>query len=217
MVDIDAQPLVVGDTIYVTTFQANVSAISLESGQILWDRDISSHSELAADSNNLYVTDDIGNVWALDRFSGTSIWKQEKLTHRKVTGPAVLGDRIIVGDLEGYLHWLDKTTGEISARTQIDDTPILTQPITSNDILFAYSSGGTLSAHTYVGIEPKEIVTESAEEIEELATDVIEAEEVPATEVAEETKPAEEKKSLWRSFLDSFTDDPADDPEEDEE
>lgn len=217
MVDIDAQPLVVGDIIYITTFQGNVSAISLESSQILWERDISSHSELDADNNYLFVTDDIGNVWALDRFSGASIWRQEKLIHRKVTGPAVLGDRVIVGDLEGYLHWLDKMTGEISARTQIDDSPILTQPITSNNILFAYSSGGTLSAHTYIGIEPKEIVTESVEEIEEPSTEAIDAEEKPTSDIVEETEPAEEKKSLWRSFLDSFTDDPTDDPEEDEE
>ena len=157
MVDIDAQPLILGDTIYVTTYQANVSAISLETGQILWQRDISSHSELSADGGNLYVTDEIGNVWALDRFSGASIWKQEKLTHRQLTGPAILGDMVIIGDFDGYLHWLDKATGDFAARTRIESDPILTQPIISNDILFAYSSGGRLSAYTYYNIALKDL------------------------------------------------------------
>ena len=103
MVDIDSQPLILGDSIYVTTFQANVSALSLDTGQVLWQRDISSHSELSADAEHLYVTDYLGNIWALDRFSGGSVWKQEKLAHRKVTGPAILGDKVIVGDSRGLL------------------------------------------------------------------------------------------------------------------
>ena len=138
MVDIDTQPLIVGDTIYVTTFQANVSAISLETGQILWQRDISSHSELGADERNLYITDDKSNIWALDRFSGASVWKQEKLVFRQVTGPAVLEDKVIVGDLKGYLHWLDKTNGDFVARTHVDSDTILTQLIVSIGTIFVY-------------------------------------------------------------------------------
>ncbi len=150
MVDIDSQPLIFGDAIYVTAFQSNVSSLSLENGQIIWQRDISSYAELSADSTNLYVTDHGGNVWALDRFSGASIWKQEGLAHRNVTGPAILGDKIIVGDLEGYLHWLDKATGDFAARVKVGSDPILTKPMIANDTLFAYSSGGRLAAYTYV-------------------------------------------------------------------
>ncbi len=210
MVDIDSQPLIIGDVIYVTTFQANVSAISLQNGQILWQRDISSHAELGADSKSLYVTDETGNVWALDRFSGTSIWKQEKLTHRQVTGPGVLGDRIIVGDLEGYLHWLDKATGDISARTQIDSAAILTKPIVSNDILFAYSSGGTLAAYTYEGMEPKAfpkaIVKEESVPVstEEEVKETVETE-VSTEEISEAPTETKEERSLFGSFIDIFT------------
>ena len=211
MVDIDAQPLIVGDAIYVSTFQANISAISLENGQILWQRDISSHSELGADSGNLYVTDEIGNVWALDRFSGASIWKQEKLTYRQITGPAVLGDRIIVGDFEGYLHWLDKETGDLSARTQIADDPILAQPIVANDVLFAYASGGTLAAYTYYGIEPKDIPVETVVEEDVSIIEEVNEDKELATEVSETPAKAkeeeEEEKSLFGSFIDIFTGD----------
>lgn len=164
MVDIDAQPLIVDDIIYVTTFQANVSALALDSGTILWQRDISSHSELAVNYSNLYVTEENGHVWAIDRFSGTSIWEQDKLAHRKLSGPAVLGERVVIGDFEGYLHWLDESTGAISGRVKIDDQPILTQPIISNETLFAYSSGGTLAAYTYEGFEPEYVPEEATTE-----------------------------------------------------
>jgi outer membrane protein assembly factor BamB len=213
MVDIDAQPLIFDNVIYISTFQANVSAISLENGQILWQRDISSYTELGADNNNLYVTDETGNVWALDRFSGASIWKQEKLTHRQVTGPAVLGEMIVVGDLEGYLHWMDKKTGEFAARKQIDSDPILTKPIVSNDILFAYSSGGTLSAYSYYGREPKEspaepVVEEQTEpEDTALSTEKATDTEEPPMEDSESPAESEEKSSSFGRFLEIFTGD----------
>ncbi|MGB1800793.1 MAG: outer membrane protein assembly factor BamB [Gammaproteobacteria bacterium] len=203
MVDIDAQPLIVDDVIYVTTFQANVSALALDSGTVLWQRDISSHSELGADESNLYVTEENGHVWAIDRFSGSSIWQQEKLAHRKVTGPAVLGDRVVIGDLEGYLHWLDKSTGAISGRVKIDSDPILTQPIISNETLFAYSSGGTLAAYTYVGIEPKYI----PEEITETSAGESSSEETTAQ------APQEESKGFFGSIVDIFTGESEDEEE----
>ncbi len=206
MVDIDSQPLILGDSIYVTTFQANVSALSLDTGQVLWQRDISSHSELSADAEHLYVTDYLGNIWALDRFSGGSVWKQEKLAHRKVTGPAILGDKVIVGDLEGYLHWLDKETGDFAARIEVEEDPILTKPIVANGMLFAYSSGGKLAAYNYKDNEvtgrpnKPSIVKESSP--------------VEVTTLEEETPESEEEESsFFGGFLDIFSGD----DEEDEE
>ena len=155
MVDIDAQPLVIDETIYVTTFQANISALSLETGRIIWQRDISSHSELSADEKNLFVTDEDDNIWALNRFTGSSVWKQEKLAHRKITGPANFDNKIIVCDIEGYIHWLDKKTGDLAVRTRAGDEPILSQPINSNGIAFIYSSSGLLSAYTFQDNENK--------------------------------------------------------------
>jgi outer membrane protein assembly factor BamB len=223
MVDIDSQPLIVGDTIYVTTFQANVAAISLESGQILWQRDISSHSELGAEGGQLYVTDEMGNVWALDRFSGASIWKQEKLTFRQVTGPAILGDMVVVGDLKGYLHWLNKATGDFAARTRIGSDPILTQPIVANDILFAYSSDGTLSAYTYYNkalkdLPKKPIVKEkpisTKEEPGQVSTNETDTKKTAETTNTEAK--AEEEGSLFGRFLEIFTGEEEEEEEEEE-
>jgi outer membrane protein assembly factor BamB len=201
MVDIDSQPLILGDSIYVTTFQANVSALSLDSGQVLWQRDISSHSELSADTEYLYVTDYLGNIWALDRFSGGSIWKQEKLMHRKVTGPAILGDKVIVGDLEGYLHWLDKETGDFAARIEVEEDPILTKPIVANGMLFAYSSGGKLAAYTYknnevTGRPNKPVIVEEQPEIKKTTTSY-----------KQPAESEEEESSFFGSFLDIFSGD----------
>lgn len=168
MVDIDTQPLIIEEIIYLTTYQANVSALAVDTGQILWQRDISSHTELAAAGEYLFVTDQRGHVWALDRFSGASIWKQEKLQGRQVTGAAVIGNKVVVGDLEGYLHWLDQDSGAFTSRSRVSDEPLLTPAISADNILFAYASDGTLSAYTYtdtgVPVPERTTVVEDAPE-----------------------------------------------------
>ena len=151
LVDIDAEPTILDDTAYVASFQANVAAVSVFTGQLEWTREISSHSRLAADESRVYVTDDKGFVWALDRRSGTSIWKQEGLKARKVTGPAVIGNYVVVGDFEGYLHWINSETGEFANRLRLDKHRILVPCRKVGDILLAISTSGELSAYKLTG------------------------------------------------------------------
>ncbi|HCU88683.1 MAG TPA: outer membrane protein assembly factor BamB [Gammaproteobacteria bacterium] len=147
MVDIDAEPTIVGDTVYISSFQASVAAVSIINGQLEWTREISSYSNLAVDESRVYVTDEKGNVWGLERDSGASVWKQEALRARQVTGPAIVGNYVVVGDFEGYLHWMHRETGNFVHRMRLDDNRILVPCRTIGDILLAFSSSGVLAAY----------------------------------------------------------------------
>ncbi len=76
---------------------------------------------MVIDRAYLYVTDINGDVWALSRRDGETMWKQEALHQRGLSAPAQQGNYIIVGDFEGYLHWLDKEDGILVARARISD------------------------------------------------------------------------------------------------
>lgn len=149
MVDIDADPVIQNDIIYVTAYQGRLAAVSTEGGRVLWDRDIPSHAGLALDSDNIYVTDDRGHIWALEQVSGASIWKNEDLQARATSAPAVVGPYLAVGDVEGYVHWLERSSGEFVARTRVDESPIISAPISADDSVIFYSSDGRLTAYTY--------------------------------------------------------------------
>jgi len=149
MVDIDSDPVIQNDIIYVSTFQGRLAAVSAEGGRILWTRDIPSHTGLAVDQENIYITDDRGHVWALEQISGSSLWKQEALQARTTSAPAVIGPYIAVGGIEGYVHWMDRETGEFVARTRIDESPIIAVPVTIGETVYFYSIAGTLTAYTY--------------------------------------------------------------------
>ncbi len=149
MVDIDSEPLIVDGVIYVAAFQGHVAAVQIETGRILWTRDTSSYAGIGADDKNLYITDENSHIWTFDRFTGTSVWKQEKLQARAVTAPTTIGDYIVVGDIEGYLHWMDKLSGNFVARTRLSKKRIIVAPIVVGKFLYAYSSDGTLVAYSY--------------------------------------------------------------------
>jgi outer membrane protein assembly factor BamB len=149
MVDIDSDPIISDGVIYVASFQGQLAAVQLESGRILWNRDISSYAGFTVDENYVYVTDDESHIRAFDRFTGTTIWSNEKLHARAATGPARVGDYLVVGDLEGFLHWMDRATGEFVARLQLSKQRIIVQPFAAGRVLYAYSSDGELAAYTY--------------------------------------------------------------------
>lgn len=149
MVDIDAQPTIVDGVVYIATFQGHVAAVQLESGRIMWSNDLSSYAGFSADDQNIYVSDEDSHVWALDRFSGSVLWELEDLHARAITAPVSVGDQTVVGDLEGYLHWISKKTGEFSARTRLCKDPVIAKPIVVGNIVYAYCSNGRLAAYTY--------------------------------------------------------------------
>lgn len=147
MVDIDTQPVLRDDTLYVASFQGRVAAVTLDSGQILWNRELSSYAGLGVDDKNVYVTAADGTMWALDRETGAAVWKQEKLKARSSTAPAPMGSYVVVGDVEGYLHWLRREDGQFAARMQVDKTRLIAPPVALGNQLLVYSSGGTLASY----------------------------------------------------------------------
>lgn len=119
MVDVDADLAVADDIVYAVSFQGNLVAMLLANGQLLWSREIASASGISVDADMLYVTDTAGDVWALSRRGGGTMWKQTALHQRALTAPVQQGSYIVVGDYEGYLHWLSKEDGHLAGRTRI--------------------------------------------------------------------------------------------------
>lgn len=145
LVDIDSDPVIKDGIVYAVAFNGQVAAFDLESGQKLWARDMSSRSGLdVAESNTLYISDDEDYVWALQ--GRDALWRQTRLLRRKLTAPVVVGNQIIVGDFEGYVHWISRDDGRFVARTQISKSAIRSKPAVKNDIVYILANDGELAA-----------------------------------------------------------------------
>ena len=148
MVDIDADPIIVGSRVYAATYQGRIAALHLASGQDIWSHDISSFSGIASDGIKVYASDAKSHVFAFNATSGNKDWQQEQLEARTITGPAILGNYVVVGDAEGYLHWMNKQDGRFVARTFVSKSGIIATPIVDHNVLYVYTKDGHLAAYT---------------------------------------------------------------------
>jgi outer membrane protein assembly factor BamB len=149
LIDIAADPLLSCDVIYVVTYQGKLAAISLKSGRILWQRNFSSYSGLTV-GNSLYITDAEGDVWALNPSTGELLWKQQLLRHRGLTAPVIFGNSLVIGDQEGYIHWLAQSDGHPLARDLVhDNASIIANPVVEYPMVCILTREGGLSAWTH--------------------------------------------------------------------
>lgn len=146
LADIDSPAHVVGDDVFIAGFQGRVAMLALDSGQIWWARAASSYRGFTTDDVNLYLTNADSVVVAMRRVDGSVQWEQAGLRKRGLTAPALDGDSLLVGDFEGYLHWLDKSTGEIIARAKTDGERITNAAVTDSGRAFIETDSGKLIA-----------------------------------------------------------------------
>ena len=146
LADIDGDPIVMRGGVFVATYQGEVAAIEQRSGRIAWQRKMSSYNRMGADREGLYISDTDGVVWGLDLRSGSARWSQDALKNRKLSNVAVLQDLVVVGDFEGYLHWLDRDDGRLVARTRVGSDPITTGLQVVDGVLYVLGDGGELAA-----------------------------------------------------------------------
>jgi outer membrane protein assembly factor BamB len=146
LVDIDSPVRVAGQDVFVVGYQGRVAMLALDSGQIWWGRDLSSHRGLVADDTYLYVTTADSVVVALRRRDGTEVWRQDQLLRRSITAPALVGDTLVVADFDGYLHWLDAASGAMLARAKSGSGRISNAPQAAGDLLLVQTDSGDVQA-----------------------------------------------------------------------
>jgi outer membrane protein assembly factor BamB len=146
LVDIDGAVRVSGRDVFVAGFQGRVAMLALDSGQIWWARDLSSHRGLAVEGETVYVTAADSVVQALRRRDGTPVWSNDTLARRGLTAPAVDGEAVVVADFEGYVHWLDATTGELLGRIAAGGARVTNAPLAAGGLVYVQNDEGRLVA-----------------------------------------------------------------------
>lgn len=144
--DIDAAVKVVDDDVFVAGFQGRAAMLALDSGQVWWTHDISSYRGVDVDDDQMYVATSLGEVVALKKRSGAEVWRDESLKHRGLSAPAVVGDYVVVADLDGYVHFFDRATGTIAGRAKTSGDRVTNAPLVVNGIVYVISDKGDVTA-----------------------------------------------------------------------
>ena len=144
--DIDGQLVFIASDLLVSSYKNRLASLAADSGRLLWFKDISSATGVSVNRINLTLSDKEGNLWLLDRRNGAESWKQDQLLRRGLTRPVFYGSFIVVGDQEGYLHWINISDGQFAAREKVGGKGFSGPPLVIGNTLYVMTKKGEITA-----------------------------------------------------------------------
>ena len=146
IVDVDAQVLLDGASMYAFAYQGRVAAMSRREGRPLWEQELSGYLDMAQGYGQIYVVDSDDTITALDKDNGDINWQQDAFARRKLSAPLAFSNYVVAGDDEGYLHVLAQRDGRVVGRRKLGGKGLRTQTIIADDMLYTLTNSGTLTA-----------------------------------------------------------------------
>ncbi|CAM3782250.1 outer membrane protein assembly factor BamB [Xenorhabdus thuongxuanensis] len=146
--DVDMTPVISDNTIYAIAYNGNLVAMDMRSGQIIWKRDLGSVHDMVVTDNNIFIVDQDDRILSLRKSDGVTLWSQNDLLHRNLTAPEMYNGYLVVGDAEGYLHWLNMADGKFVAQNKVDGSGLLSRPVVASDKLMLQAKDGTVYLYT---------------------------------------------------------------------
>ncbi len=146
IIDIDGDPVLSGQTVFVASYQGNLMGLDLATGRIVWGMAGSSYNSLALGLGNIYWVNNFSHVIAIQNNTERVVWENQDFRLRRINSPVTINNYVAVADFEGYLHLLSQIDGRIVSRTRIDRAGVRANILSEGDTLYVYGNGGRLMA-----------------------------------------------------------------------
>ena len=119
--------VIVDETIYFNNSLGDISAVSIDDGDLLWQLPTQSNviyesafsletSDIIADENDLFFSNNKNQFFSIDIKSGSFNWETNVNSNIR---PTLIENFLITVSLEGYLILIDKITGNIIKITDV--------------------------------------------------------------------------------------------------
>ncbi len=133
----------VGDYVCARSFQSAVGCVNAARGNQAWSRVQGGSTGVGGDREIVVGFDASDRLSAWRTSNGETLWTSDALQNRKLAAPRVVGSLVVLGDFEGYLHFLDRANGQPKLRLRAGSSPIVTAPaLVGNTMLVVAANGG---------------------------------------------------------------------------
>ena len=136
----------VGDVVCARSFQAAVGCINAERGSLNWTKVSGGTRGVAADDQYVFGADASDRLTAWRAASGEVAWTSDKLMHRSLSAPLIVGQTVVFGDADGTLHFLSRDKGDAMLRLPTDGSAILAAPVVSGSTMLVVTKAGGVFA-----------------------------------------------------------------------
>lgn len=132
-----------GELLCARAFQSAVGCVNAEKGSTSWSRNVGGTRGVGGDAQFVFGADGSDRLSAWSSLNGDVVWTAEQFLNRRLSAPLSAGASVIVGDFEGYVHFVARETGKTQLRLATDGSPVISAPVAlGNTILVATRNGG---------------------------------------------------------------------------
>ena len=146
LVDLVNHPARDAQTVCARAFQSAVACVDTATARTLWSKPTQGHQGLDMDDTQVFAVEGDDKVQALARADGQPMWTNDKLRFRGLTAPLVLGRSVVVGDAQGYVHFLSRKDGHVLQRLSTDGSAIAMAPVVVGQTLVVVTRQGQVRA-----------------------------------------------------------------------
>ena len=132
----------VGSSVCARAFQAAVGCVDTTRGTAAWTKPANGSEGVHGDDRLVVGTETDGRVVAWKRDSGERAWVHDRLLHRTLSAPLVVGSSVAVGDANGNLHILSRDDGKLLARVATDGSAVVAAPVVAGSTLVVVTRSG---------------------------------------------------------------------------
>jgi outer membrane protein assembly factor BamB len=146
LADLVAPASRVGDSVCARSFQAAVGCVDAQRGTLNWTRVTGGTNGVAADDQAVFSADASDRITSWKASTGEVLWTSEKLMHRGLSAPLIVGKAVVFGDAEGTLHFMSRDKGDAVLRLPTDGSAILSAPVISGTTMLVVTKAGGVFA-----------------------------------------------------------------------
>lgn len=144
--DIKSTAAVVGDVVYITSWDHKLHAVDIETGERVWafESDGKSMSSPSYYDGVVYFGSHDGRLYAIDETDGSEIWSFAN-DRAIISSPTVIPDTntVAIGSNSGMAYILDLETGD-EVWSQMTDGTLSSVPVAAGDSLYLNDASGTV-------------------------------------------------------------------------
>ena len=145
--DVEMSPLIRDGIAYVGSFQGSLVSVDTITGDIIWRRPMSIHSNSSIDDYVIYISSSNGNLVALDRFSGDIVWSTVVDEDVLFSQPVLVDSYLLSFGTNGYAAILNKEDGTtIHYNKLLSPIDYQSNVLTINKTIYIVTKDGRLNA-----------------------------------------------------------------------
>jgi len=136
----------VGNALCARAFQATVGCVDAVRGSLMWSRNASGSQSIGADDRVVVAGDGSDRLSGWRQGTGELLWTNERLLFRGLSGVLVAGRTAVVGDAQGFVHFLDLEDGQPLLRLSTDGSGVVGAPVVQGATMLVVTRAGGLYA-----------------------------------------------------------------------